>query len=52
MEQTTKLPLIGERAPVFKAETIQGPIHFPDDFAPGGDVRCLDGFLCLKKDPS
>ena len=32
MDQITKLPLIGEQAPAFKAETTQGPIAFPDDF--------------------
>jgi peroxiredoxin (alkyl hydroperoxide reductase subunit C) len=29
---TTRLPLIGDPAPSFKAVTTQGPINFPDDF--------------------
>ena len=32
MEQSIRLPLIGEKAPSFEAETTQGMIHFPDDF--------------------
>ncbi len=31
-EQTLRLPLIGEKAPWFKAETTQGPISFPEDY--------------------
>lgn len=33
MEQENKLPLIGEKAPSFKAETTQGMISFPEDYA-------------------
>jgi len=32
MSSENKMPLIGEKAPSFKAETTQGPITFPDDF--------------------
>ncbi len=31
-EQTNRLPLIGEKAPSFTAETTQGQIKFPDDY--------------------
>ena len=31
-EQANKLPLIGEKAPSFEAETTQGKISFPDDY--------------------
>jgi len=31
-EQVNRLPLIGEKAPSFVAETTQGPITFPDHF--------------------
>ena len=31
-EQSCKLPLIGEKAPSFKAETTQGTIKFPEDY--------------------
>ena len=32
-EEESRLPLIGEKAPSFKAETTQGPISFPEDYA-------------------
>lgn len=33
MEELVKcMPLIGEKAPSFVAETTQGPIHFPEDY--------------------
>ena len=31
-ESTTRLPLIGDPAPAFKAVTTQGPINFPEDY--------------------
>lgn len=31
-QSTTRLPLIGEKAPAFVAETTQGTIRFPDDY--------------------
>ena len=61
-----RMPLIGERAPAFTADSTQGPIHLPDDYRdkwvvffshPADftpvctDYRCLDWFLCLKRYP-
>ena len=33
MEQATRIPLIGEKAPSFTAETTQGMVKFPEDYA-------------------
>jgi len=60
MEQPTRLPLIGEKAPSFKAESTQGPINFPDDYKdkwviffshPAADTKVLDWFMVLKRHP-
>ena len=32
MEQATRIPLIGEKAPSFTAETTQGMVNFPEDY--------------------
>ncbi|HQN02158.1 MAG TPA: redoxin domain-containing protein, partial [Candidatus Hydrogenedentes bacterium] len=32
MEEQARIPLIGEKAPCFIAETTQGPIRFPEDY--------------------
>ncbi len=32
MCEDNRMPLIGEKAPAFKAETTQGPVSFPEDF--------------------
>lgn len=32
MEDTNRMPLIGDPAPAFKAVTTQGPINFPEDY--------------------
>ena len=31
-EENHRMPLIGEKAPAFEAETTQGTIHFPEDY--------------------
>ena len=32
MENVNRIPMIGEKAPTFKAETTQGVVNFPDDY--------------------
>jgi peroxiredoxin (alkyl hydroperoxide reductase subunit C) len=48
MEETRNtMPLIGEKAPSFKAVTTQGEINFPEDFA----GKWLFYFLTLRTLP-
>ena len=38
LEQTFKLPLLGDRVPSFEAQTTRGRIRFPEDYR--GEVGC------------
>lgn len=48
-QKSSKIPLIGSKAPSFKAESTDGKIKFPDDFGSHWKILFSHPHYCLVK---